>query len=525
MRTVAVLSIPQQQELQGGAKVYRYRRYLSSSSKQQKYEDEISLGLKMNLNYSWIAENAHKIQENIKIRGSDADAFEVKTLYEDFLSSKRRCESMRSERKNIAKEISKMQKSSTGQSDDNKRLEMVQKAKHLKTAISQSERDLAQKELILEYKASRIPNITSPETPLNDKERLIALLNAEEERDCSLSSSSSSDHVQIGSDSLKILDFASASKVAGSSQACFLKNEAALLELALVNFTMNYISEKGFTPVLTPDVARKTIVERCGFAPKTAAVAALKDDGDKEEDGDPLENQIYQLEKSDLCLIGTSEIPLAGMMAGELVHEKELPLRYVGFSHCFRREAHGSGDERGLYRMHQFSKVEMFGFCAAQESDSLLEEIIEIQKEIFGLLELECRVLEMPASDLGATAYRKVDIEAWMPGRNAYGEISSASNCLDYQSRRLDMRYRPMESESSSSSSSSSPSSSLSSEAVSRSGKTAYIHTVNGTGCAVPRSILAILEQRLHADGSVHIPKVLVPYMGGRDRICPKSST
>ncbi|GAB5365266.1 hypothetical protein AAMO2058_001042800 [Amorphochlora amoebiformis] len=459
------------------------RRFLSRGTRHQ--QEEVSLGIKMNLNLAWMAENIDDVATNIKLRNSDADAYKVKQLYEEVVGKKKECERIRSERKRIAKEMSNKSL------EPDRRPGLIAAAKGLKQDLAKEEASLEDLQEILNTHATRIPNLTSPETPPIE-EKLIGLINAVTERDVTedIGDGTSEDHMRIGR-KLGILDFDSTSKVAGQSHACFLKGDAALLELALVNFALSYVQKKGFVPVITPDIARRTIIERCGFNPKNQ---------------ENLDSQVYQLEDSDLCLIGTSEIPLAGMMSSELLDEKTLPQKYVAYSHCFRREAQGSGTEGGLYRMHQFTKVEMFAFSSSRQSDSIFHEILEIQREIFELLELECRVVEMPAIDLGAPAYRKVDIEAWMPGRRKYGEISSASNCLDYQSRRLDIRYRPSEMGSNAS---------LPDDDKSRSGsgKTAYVHTLNGTACAVPRTMIAIMEQHQTPDGGVTVPQVLRPFL------------
>mmetsp|Transcript_15786 Transcript_15786/g.30862 ORF Transcript_15786/g.30862 Transcript_15786/m.30862 type:complete len:476 (+) Transcript_15786:122-1549(+) len=460
------------------------RRFFSGKSKSPG-ESEVSLGIKINLNFHWLMDNVEEVQRNIKLRGSDADAYEVRDLYTEYLDTKKHCEALRAERKSIARKMADKTL------DQEARQNFIKIAKQIKSDIAKGEEELEQKEAALYEKALHIPNQTSDKTP-PEEEQVIGFIHATEER-APAEHNLDIHHVKLG-ENLGIFDFHSASKVAGSNHACFMKKEGALLELALINFAVQHATSKGYTPVLTPDLARRAIVERCGFMPKGSS---------------GLEDQIYQLAGSDLCLVGTSEIPLAGMLAAELLEEKELPLKFVAFSHCFRKEASGSGtDARGLYRMHQFSKVEMFAFATAQQSEEALEEILEIQKEIFELLELECRVIEMPATDLGAPASRKVDIEAWMPARGGYGEISSASNCLDYQSRRLDIRYKL------------DPDSKRTEDSeVSRSGKTAYVHTLNGTACAIPRTILAITEQHHNPDGSLTIPKALRPYMGGRERI------
>jgi len=259
-----------------------------------------------------------------------------------------------------------------------------------------------------------------------------------------------------------------------------------MLEMALIQWSTRKLVERGLVPVSPPDLVRSVFVDGCGFQPRT------------EDDQQPL---IYQIRDSDLVLSGTAEIPLAAMLSQQHVMEKTLALKYVAFGRAFRTEAASGagGANRGLYRVHQFSKVEMFAFTTPETSSAVHEEFVSIQQELFSELGLHFRVLEMPTGDLGAAAHRKVDIEAWMPGKGTYGEISSASNCTDYQSRRLNIRYF----------NSNQPSSSDSNK---QPHKQAYVHTVNGTACAVPRMLVAIFEQFQEADGSIRIPTALQPF-------------
>lgn len=266
----------------------------------------------------------------------------------------------------------------------------------------------------------------------------------------------------------------------------YLRGAAALLELALIQWALSRAAAAGFAPHTTPDLVRSVGVEKCGFAPRAA------------------NTQVYSVEGSDLCLTGTAEIPLALLHADCALPEASLPLRLAGFGHCFRTEAGAAGaGTRGLYRLHQFSKVELFVVCAPHQSDALHAELLEFEAGLFSELGLHCRVLDMPACDLGAPAYRKFDVEAWMPGLGRWGEISSASNCTDFQARRLGTRYRP-----------------AGSAGDPRPGLR-HCHTLNATACAVPRMIIALLETHQRADGSVDVPAALQPFLGGLTRIAP----
>jgi len=242
--------------------------------------------------------------------------------------------------------------------------------------------------------------------------------------------------------------------------------------------------EEGFTPIVTPDLARPDVVSSLGYNPRGE------------------ETQIYSIENHDLCLVGTAEITLGGMLAGKIVDEEKLPIKLAGISHCFRTEAGSHGREsRGLYRVHQFTKTEMFVFCRPEDSEAQLEQLRAIEERIFDALEIPFRVIDIASGDLGAPAYRKFDLEAWMPGRGesgGWGEITSTSNCTDYQARRLKIRVRRADSK-----------------------KNEILHTLNGTAVSNARAIVSLLENHQRADGSVTIPKALQPYLG-RDRIGPR---
>jgi seryl-tRNA synthetase len=286
------------------------------------------------------------------------------------------------------------------------------------------------------------------------------------------------DHVAL-CEALDLADFEAGTKVSGQ-KFYYLKNEAALLEIALVQYAMQTATKRGYTPIITPDLARVEVLEGIGFQPR---------------DPDPNTRQIYTVADSDLCLIATAEITLGGMHRDQIFEEEKLPKRYVGLSHCFRTEAGAAGrDTRGLYRVHQFTKVEMFAFCTPEQSEAIHLEIKALEEDIFKGLGLAFHVIDTSTGDLGGPAYRKYDLEAWMPGRGTageYGEVTSTSNCTDFQARRLGVRYK---------------------------GKgfkgTKFVHTLNGTAVACTRAIIAILENYQQADGSVVIPEVLRPWVG-----------
>ncbi len=291
------------------------------------------------------------------------------------------------------------------------------------------------------------------------------------------------DHVELG-ESLDLIDFEGGAKIAGHG-FYFLRNEAVLLELALQQFATQMLVTEGFTPVITPDLAYSEILQGTGYIPRGP------------------ETQIYSIENSNLNLVATAEITLGGLMAGEILDAETLPVKLCGISHCFRTEAGAAGRAlRGLYRVHQFTKVEMFAFTLPEQSDAMLDHICDLECRLFDELGIPYRVVDTATGDLGGPAYRKFDLEAWMPGRGEggeWGEVTSTSNCTDYQARRLNIRFKH------------------------RGQKGTHLaHTLNGTAIAVSRALVAILENYQQADGSVLIPQVLQSAVG-TDRIGPRS--
>jgi seryl-tRNA synthetase len=274
-----------------------------------------------------------------------------------------------------------------------------------------------------------------------------------------------------GRDHLELLaglvDMEAGARLSGSRFA-FLRGPLVMLELALVRWAMELLSGEGFEPVIAPVLVREEALFGTGFLPDT-------------------EQQIYELPNDELYLSGTSEVALASLHAGQMLDAGDLPRRYAGFSSCFRREAGAAGkDTRGIFRVHQFDKVEMFSFVEPGESEAEHERLLDIEERIYQALEVPYRVVNIAISDLGASAAKKYDIEAWLPGQGAYREVTSASNTTDYQARRLDARYRPAP------------------DAPPR-----HVHTLNGTAVAIQRTIIAITENHQQDDGTVRVPEVL----------------
>ncbi len=324
-----------------------------------------------------------------------------------------------------------------------------------------------------------IPNLSHPAAPVgvDDKSNLELFRGKTPVKELGFTPL---DHVELG-EKLDLVDFEAGARVAGHG-FYFLKNEAVLLELALQQYAIRALVREGFTPVGTPDLARNEILEGTGYIPRGP------------------ETQIYSIEGTDLSLVATAEIPLGGLLADQIVDAEKLPLKYCGISHCFRTEAGAHGRAtRGLYRVHQFTKVEMFAFTRPDESEAMLEHLRDMECRLFDELEIPYRVVDTATGDLGGPAYRKYDLEAWMPGRGEFGEVTSTSNCTDYQARRLNARYR-----------------------IKGEKGTHFLHTLNGTAIAISRGLIAVLENHQQADGSVVIPEVLRGWVG-KDRIVPRS--
>ncbi|KAI4996078.1 hypothetical protein ZWY2020_041176 [Hordeum vulgare] len=439
------------------------------------------------IDFKWIRDNRDVVATNIRNRNSAANLDVVLQLYDRYLALQKEVERLRAERNAVANKMK-------GKLDPSLRHALVDEGKNLKEILIALEEDLVHLTDKLQLEAQSIPNTTHPDVPLGDEESSVTRKEVGSQRNFSFTIK---DHLQLGKD-LDLFDFDAASEVSGS-KFYYLKNEAVLLEMALVNWGIAEVSKKGFTPLITPEIVRSSVVERCGFQPRAQ------------------NTQVYSIDNSDQCLIGTAEIPVGGIHINSILPDSDLPLKYVAYSHCFRTEAGAAGAAtRGLYRVHQFSKVEMFIFCRPEESDKYHEELITIEENLYASLGLHFKTLDMATGDLGAPAYRKYDIEAWMPGLDRYGEISSASNCTDYQSRRLDIRFRPAPLEP--------PSATNNKKGKgASSGPTQFVHTLNATAVAVPRLIISILENFQQEDGTVVIPEPLRPFMGGLGVLTPKN--
>lgn len=424
------------------------------------------------LDYKFIKDNLEAVKENIKNRSMHADADKVVNLYDEQTSLVTKQQDLQQKRNENARQMKQ-------KLDDAARKALIEAGKKIKEDIAAVEEKLNQVKEALETAARQIPNMIHPDAPIGklDTENLeVKKVGTPRKFDFE-----PKDHVQIAEE-LDLLDFDRATKVSGP-KFYYLKNEAVFLEQALIQYALNILRKHGFELFITPDIAKEEVLKGIGFNPRGN------------------ESNVYSIEDEGTCLVATAEITLGGYHSGEILDKAKLPLLYGGLSHCFRREAGAAGQfSKGLYRVHQFDKVEMFVYCTPEQSDGLHHKLREIEEEIFTGLGLPFHVVDTCSGDLGAPAYRKWDLEAWMPGHNGgeYGEVTSTSNCTDYQARRLNIKYKDDD------------------------GKNKYVHTLNGTAIAVGRAMLAILENYQNEDGSVSIPEVLVP-LCGFDRISPKS--
>jgi len=418
------------------------------------------------LDLKFVRENADLVRDSCFKRRMECDVDRILLLASERSDLITRAEAVRHEQKQLGRK-------GKGKLEAQERETLKEEGRRLKETLAALQAEIEGVEAGLDAELRRVPNLSHPDAPVGESE--------EDNREIRRFGEPPAfgfphkDHVELASE-LDLVDFDAGTRVAGRA-FYYLKNEAALLELALLSYAMNLLVGEGFTPVSTPDLAKEEILEGIGFTPRGP------------------ETQIYSIEGTDLGLIATAEITLGGLEAGRILSEGDLPLLLAGLSHCFRTEAGAHGRaSKGLYRVHQFSKVEMFAFTMPEESDAVLERFVGLEERIFRDLEVPFRVVDTCTGELGGPAYRKYDLEAWMPGRGEggeWGEVTSASNCTDYQARRLKVRYRP------------------------KGGKgVRFVHTLNGTAVAVSRAIIAILENHQRADGSIGIPKALVPYTG-----------
>ncbi|MGL6226162.1 MAG: serine--tRNA ligase [Thermoguttaceae bacterium] len=419
------------------------------------------------LDRKFILENAEQVKTNCQHRGVHVDIDAFLALEKERKERQSLIERLNTDANTVSKLIGQMK---TAEEKEAKKEEgrLLREQKN----VVQTELDAIEEQLDLLHR--QIPNMTHPDAPIGEDDT------ANTQRFLGKTPIPSYDfepldHVVLG-EKLDLIDFEAGARVAGAG-FYFLKNEAVLLELALQRYAVEILMQGGFVPTTTPDLARNDVLQGTGYIPRGP------------------ETQIYSIDGTDLSLVATAEIPLGGLLAGQTVDAEILPLRLCGISHCFRTEAGAAGKaSRGLYRVHQFTKVEMFAFTLPDQSDAMHKEMLDLECKIFDGLGIPYQVVDTATGDLGGPAYRKFDLEAWMPGRGKggeYGEVTSTSNCTDFQARRLNARYR-----------------------IKGEKGTQFVHTLNGTAIAISRALVAIFELYQQKDGSIRIPQVLQPYVG-----------
>jgi seryl-tRNA synthetase len=380
-----------------------------------------------------------------------------------------RFQSLRAEQKAFGKQVA----SASG----DERAALVEKAQALAAEVKAAEAEVSAAEAALSRLQLEISNIIEDGVPAGGEDDYVVLEHVGRPQDFAAEGFEPLDHVELGR-LLRAIDVERGAKVSGS-RFYYLTGIGALLEFALVQLAMEQAVGAGLTPVIPPSLVRPRAMEGTGFLGQAA-------------------DNVFYLERDDLYLVGTSEVPLAAYHMDEILEADRLPLRYAGYSPCYRREAGSHGrDTRGIFRVHWFDKVEMFVFCRPEDARDEHLRLLGWEKELLGKLELPYRVIDTAAGDLGASAARKLDCEAWIPSHGRYRELTSASNCTEFQARRLNIRMRDGEG-------------------------TRPVATLNGTLCATTRTIVALLENHQQADGSVVVPTALRPYLGGREILTPE---
>jgi seryl-tRNA synthetase len=411
------------------------------------------------IDIKFLRENPDVVRASQKARGEDASIVE-KVLAADEVrkSTLDQFETLRAEQNLLSKSVA----SAKGE----EKAALLESAKVLAARVKEADAKRAQAELEAKAFIMQISNVLDPQAPIGKEEDFVVIENVGKPRDFDFQPK---DHVELGK-LLGAIDTERGAKVAGS-RSYYLTGVGAMLEFALVNYAITSANKAGFTPVIPPVLVNSAAMEGTGFL------------------GQAAEN-VYHLEKDDVYLVGTSEVPLAAMHMDEVLSAKKLPMRYAGYSTCFRREAGTYGkDTRGIIRVHQFDKVEMFTFCHPDQAKEEHQRLLQWEKDFLNAMEIPYRVIDVASGDLGSSANRKFDIEAWIPTQDAYREVTSTSNCAEFQARRLNIRFKEADA-------------------------TKVVATLNGTLVAIPRMVVAILENHQNADGTVNIPAALQPFLG-----------
>ncbi|MFV8130213.1 serine--tRNA ligase [Streptomyces syringium] len=416
-----------------------------------------------------LREDPDRVRASQRARGEDVDIVDaLLSADERRRSSSVRFDELRSEQKALGKLIPK--------AAGDEKAGLLKKAGELSAAVKAADAEQDEAAAETQRLLLQVGNLVHPDVPRGGEDDFVVLETVGTPRDFAAEGFEPKDHLELGQ-SLGAIDVERGAKVSGS-RFYYLTGVGALLELALVNAAIAQATAAGFIPMLTPALVKPRAMEGTGFLGQAA-------------------QDVYHLEKDDFYLVGTSEVPLAAYHMDEIIEAEKLPLRYAGFSPCFRREAGTYGkDTRGIFRVHQFDKVEMFSYVDPEDAEAEHARLLEWEKQWLTSLELPYQVIDVATGDLGSSASRKFDCEAWIPTQGKYRELTSTSNCDEFQSRRLSVRMRD--------------------------GKHVKpLATLNGTLCAVPRTIVALLENHQQADGTVRVPEVLRPYLGGREFLEP----
>jgi seryl-tRNA synthetase len=414
------------------------------------------------IDIKFLRENPDAVRASQKGRGEDVGVVD-QVLASDELkrAAITEFEQLRAEQNLLSKSV--------GAAKGDEKAALLANSKELADKVKAADAKRAEIEAQANALAMVISNILDPDAPIGGEEDFVVIEHVGTPRDFKSAGFEPKDHVELGK-LLGAIDTERGAKVSGS-RSYYLTGVGALLEFALVNYAISSATKAGFTPVIPPVLVKPAAMEGTGFL------------------GQAAEN-VYHLEKDDYYLVGTSEVPLAAFHMDEILDGAKLPMRYAGYSTCFRREAGSYGkDTRGIIRVHQFDKVEMFSFCKPEEAKEEHKRLLQWEKDFLNAMEIPYRVIDVASGDLGSSANRKFDIEAWIPTQSAYREVTSTSNCTEFQARRLNIRYKDSDG-------------------------TKAVATLNGTLVAIPRMIVAILENHQNADGTVNVPAALQPFLG-----------
>ncbi len=414
------------------------------------------------IDIKFIRENPDAVRASQKGRGEDTSIVDqLLALDETRRTAITEFETLRAEQNVLSKSV--------GAAKGDEKAALLENSKDLANKVKAADTKRADIEAQANAVAMQLSNILDPDAPIGGEADFVVIEHVGTPRDFAKDGFAPKDHVELGK-ILGAIDTERGAKVAGS-RSYYLTGVGALLEFALVNYAISSATKSGFIPVIPPVLVNPAAMEGTGFL------------------GQAAEN-VYHLERDEVYLVGTSEVPLAAMHMDEILPAEKLPLRYAGYSTCFRREAGTYGkDTRGIIRVHQFDKVEMFSFCKPEEAKEEHKRLLQWEKDFLNAMEIPYRVIDVASGDLGSSANRKFDIEAWIPTQDTYREVTSTSNCTEFQARRLNIRYKDSDG-------------------------TKAIATLNGTLVAIPRMIVAILENHQNADGTVNVPKALQPFLG-----------